>query len=153
MAPQLVSKLRVALTALLLAQAAVGTSWAQPGGGRRGGNFGGGSGAPGGFGDRGSMMMMPGMDRGSLTSVLRSESVLQELNLTEAQLTSIQDLQRDDSSRDQMRSNFERIRAAQSDEERAAIQAEIQEAAAQRNQQLEEKVRSILDAQQFTRLQ
>ncbi len=131
---------RAVLALALLATISMPSVFAQPGRGRRG--FGGPAIAGGGFG-RG----------GGIAGELRRGSVQEELQLTDEQRARIEELTRNRFDREQFDSFRSRMRAAQTDEERAAIQAEIQAAIQEQRSQTEAEIKKVLSDAQFQRVQ
>lgn len=150
---------RVTLSAALLAGFACTLAHAQPDGGGRdggrrsfGGPGGGFGGPPGGFG--GGPGGFGGFDpRGGLTGTLRNEQVQQELGLTEEQKAALQELEQGGDGREMFRDSFDRMRDAQTDEERQQIQAEMAELFQARQKEREDKVRELLGPEKSTRLE
>ncbi|MCA9081398.1 MAG: hypothetical protein KDA58_12615, partial [Planctomycetaceae bacterium] len=132
------------------------TVLAQPGGrggrDRRGfgGPFGGPPGGPG-----GGPPIFGGPGRGSsLAREIRSSDVQAELKLSDDQLKQLEEL---GDNRDQMRERmgplFDKLRSAESDEERQQLQAEMQKIGQEIQEENDGKVRKILGEQQVGRLQ
>ena len=123
---------------------------AQPGGGRRGGGRGfggpgGGFGGPGAFGGG-------GFGRGGgIAGELRRTSVQEELGLSEEQLEQINEATSAGFDRDRFGEFRDRMRSAQSDEEREAVQAEMRAMFEQQQQQTEARLKEILSNKQFER--
>ena len=142
MSPHLQSCLRLTLIGTLLAALCCDPLGAQFDGGRGGrrGRGGPGGGPGGGFGG------------GGLSGTLRSEDVQQALGLSDEQRTALEELNSDEDGREVMREFRDRMRAAESDEERQALMAEAQQRAQERQQQREEQVKQILDERQVSRL-
>ncbi len=128
--------------------------WTESAGAQGGrGNFRG-FGGGGGFGDRrGGGGGFLDSFRSSPVNVIRNEAVQQELGLSESQRTAVSELLADESAQTLLRSFEERRRAAQSDPDREAIQAEMTKAFEELNRQREKELQKILDGRQFTRLQ
>ena len=161
--------LRVIVSATLLTGVAYTLAHAQPedtGGGRDGGRRGGGFGGPGGgFGGPGGGFGGPGGGfggpggfggfdpRGGLSSTLRNEQVQQELGITEEQKTALEELEQGGDGRDAFRESFDRMRTAQTDEERQQIQTEMAEQFQARQKEREDKLKEILGADKSTRLE
>ena len=104
-----------------------------------------------GFGFRG--FGPPGRSRGGITSLLRRESVQQELKLTAEQQEKIDQLQ--GQLRQEMFGMFDlfrRLRSAETDQEREAAQAEIDKARGELRKKAEEALQKILSPEQFQRL-
>ncbi|MCA8995941.1 MAG: hypothetical protein KDA80_03125, partial [Planctomycetaceae bacterium] len=157
-----------ALSACLLVL--VGVTWAQPGGdegrggddgGRRGGrlgNFGGdqggfgrgggrfGGGPPGGFGGRGGR-------GGGLLGELMNDGTRTEINLTEDQVKQLEEIgQSMAGNREQFGDIFTRMQAAQTEEERNQIRDEMRQRFEDARKEQEEKVKGVLNDDQFKRV-
>jgi type II secretory pathway component GspD/PulD (secretin) len=150
MTPHLSFRLRVTLIATLVAGGLSNSTSAQfDGGGRRGG---GGFDRGGGFGGGPGGFPGGGFDpRGGISGILRNDGAQQELGITDQQREALDALNRDESGRDSMRDVFDRSRRAESDEERQAIQAEMQQMFADMQTKREEQIKGILDERQFQR--
>jgi type II secretory pathway component GspD/PulD (secretin) len=94
-----------------------------------------------------------GFNQSQLLGELARESIQQELKLTEEQLAAIEEIREAQSSNpEDMAAAFAALRDAESDEERAAIQAEMQAMREQREAAIRDEVAKVLDAGQMTRL-
>lgn len=149
----------LAFTALFLAVACMAAEAQQQREGQRGQRGpGGGQRAPGGgdFGQRGpGGMRGPGMmGGGGVSGLLRSEQVQEELKLTEdqkSQLSKMAEEQRAE-MRERMGGMFGSNREEMSEAERKAQQEKVGKIFQELGKKAEEKIRGILEAEQFKRL-
>lgn len=109
-----------------------------PGGGR--GGFGGPGGGRGGFGGFG------------ILGEVQNETTRSEINLTEDQLQKLQEIGQSDTGREQLGDLFGRMREAESEEERTKIREEMQQQMEKARAAQEERMKSVLSPEQFTRL-
>ena len=118
------------------------------GGFRRGGGFGGGPGGGGGgfptAGRRGG--------GGGILGEIQNEAVRSEINLTEDQLEKLREIGESTTNRDQFGDIFDRMRSAESDEERNAIREEIRAKMEETRSAAEEKMKEVLSEDQYKRL-
>lgn len=124
----------VAFSLMLLSAAALDAEAQRPGGGRGGPRGGGRGGGPGG-----------GPGRGGALELLGRGDVQGELQLSDDQKQSLQEMQASFRDSDDVRRISDRIRSAESDEERQAALTEMRSL-------LESKVNSVLNEQQRGRL-
>jgi type II secretory pathway component GspD/PulD (secretin) len=90
---------------------------------------------------------------GGLLWTLRSDEVQAELDLNDEQLQQVEELSEQSQSRAGGGDLFQRMGEARSEEERAALREEMQRAFQERQRQIDEQLKSILNAQQMARLQ
>lgn len=137
---------RILVAVVLLAQAA--SVLAQPPGGGGRGGFGGPGGGFGGFGGFGG----GGFGRGGgLTGLLRRDSVKEELQITPEQDEQIREAS--SGAMPDFRAMGDRLRNAQTDEERAKIGDEMRLEGEKRRKETEAKIKTILKPEQFARLE
>ncbi|MCA9114400.1 MAG: hypothetical protein KDA79_04890, partial [Planctomycetaceae bacterium] len=88
----------------------------------------------------------------SLTGMLRTEEVQQQLQLTEAQKSSLEELNVDSRSNPAFGEMFQRMRSAETDEEREKLRNEFQQLRDSQQAAAEKKVREVLSADQLQQL-
>lgn len=119
------------------------------GGFRRAGGFGGG---PGGGGGGFPTAGRRGGGGGGILGEIQNEAVRSEINLTEEQVEKLRAIGESTTNRDQFGDIFERMRSAESDEERNAIREEIRVKMEETRSAAEEKMKEVLSEDQYKRL-
>lgn len=103
--------------------------------------------------DRGQRGGRGGFNQSALLGELQRESIQQELKLTEEQLAKIEEIRAAHATNpEEMAAAFAALRDAESDEERASIQAEMQAMREEKEKALHAELAGALNAEQMRRL-
>lgn len=105
------------------------------------------------FGGRGRGGRGPGSRDGGLLGTLRDDEVQSEISITEEQQQQLEELAEKMQDRGAFGDMFQRMRDAESDEEREALREEMRTAFEERRREAEEQIKTILNEQQLDRLQ
>merc|ERR1711916_150693 len=89
---------------------------------------------------------------GGILGEIQNEAVRSEINLTEDQLEKLREIGESTTNRDQFGDIFDRMRSAESDEERNAIREEIRAKMEETRSAAEEKMKEVLSEDQYKRL-
>ncbi len=145
-----------ALCGTALAQDQNGGGRGGPGGGGRGGPGGGGpgGGGPGGggrFGGGGGGGGFRGPGGGGLLEVLRGDAARAEVGITDEQSEKLRKISEESGFFEKMGPIWQKMRSAETDEQRNAVRDEMQVATEKLTAEIESKAKGVLDEKQFGR--